>query len=580
MSRSPPRPLSSAPSASGLPPASRPARALAKPVIFCVDDETEVLNAVARDLRKHLGGDYRIMKASSGAETLDAVRELKSRDQAVALFLVDQRMPVMSGTELLVEAAKLYPDARKVLLTAYADTEAAIESINTVGLDHYLMKPWDPPEELLYPVLEDTLADWHSSAHIPYDGVRVAGAQWSARSHEIKEFLARNGVPYRWLDIEADATARELVGAVGEGSQRLPVVFLPGGQVLIAPERAELADALGMRRQAQRRFYDLVVVGAGPAGLAAAVYGSCEGLKTILLDKEATGGQAGTSSRIENYLGFPKGISGADLARRATAQAQRLGTEILVPQEVTGLRVEDPYRIVTLTDGSELSCYAVILAMGVAVRRLELPGIDRFTGVGVFYGAALTEAASSRGKQVFLIGGANSAGQGAMFFSRYASKVTMLVRGDGLQKSMSQYLIEQIADTPNIEVVTHTLVAEVKGEERLETLVLEDSRGGERREVPGEALFIFIGAAPLSGSIGDLVQRDDGGYIVTGDALRKDGRWPRSWTVERPPMPLETSVPGVFASGDVRAGSSKRVAAAVGEGSVAVQLVHRYLETV
>ena len=554
--------------------------AKSRPAIVTVDDEPDVLNAIERDLRSHFRGEFRIIKASSGAEAIDAIRTLKERGQVVALFVADQRMPAMAGTEFLAEAKKFFPEARKVLLTAYADTEAAIESINTVGLDHYLMKPWDPPDQNLYPVLDDLIEEWQSTAPVPYDGIRVAGTQWSSSSHEMKDFLARNRVPYRWQDIESDEEARLLVESLVGDEIRLPVVFFPDGKTMVAPDRNEVANKLGMKTKATGAFYDLVVVGAGPAGLAAGVYGASEGLKTVVIEKDATGGQAGTSSRIENYLGFPKGLSGSDLARRATAQAERLGTEILVPQEAVSFRVEDPYKIVSLADGTEISCYALVLAPGVSVRRLEVPGVANLTGAGVFYGAALTEAAHYRGEQVFVVGAANSAGQGAMFFSRYASKVTMLVRGEGLQKSMSHYLIEQITGTPNIEVIPNTEVVEAKGENALEKLVLKNRESGELAEREAKAMFVFIGTAPHTEFVKDVVAHDSDGFVLTGQDLLVDGRMPKSWSLGRLPMHLESSVPGVFAAGDARSGSSKRVAASTGEGAVAVQLVHQYIKTV
>lgn len=557
---------------------------MAKPTILAIDDEPQVLSAVERDVKRRFRADYRVMKAGSGPEALQLLRELKERNDPVALLLADQRMPGMSGMELLGEARALYPEARTVLLTAYADTEVAIAGINAIGLDFYLLKPWDPPEETLYPVLEDLLESWRATAEAPYDGIRVAGTLWSAASHEVKDFLARNRVPYHWVDIDRDDEMRVLVGGLQTddgATARLPVVFIPGGPTLVAPDRHALAEAIGMRTTASSPFYDLVVVGAGPAGLAAAVYGASEGLATVVIEQAATGGQAGTSSRIENYLGFPKGLSGADLARRAHAQAERLGAELLVPQEVTAVRLDDPYRVVTVADGSELSCYALLLATGVSVRRLDVPGIEGLTGAGVYYGAALAEAAHYRGKSVFVVGGANSAGQGAVFFSRYAAHVTMLVRAGSLETSMSAYLIDQIAATPNIEVKTGHEVVEALGTDRLEGLRVRDGQGAVH-EIPAAALFIFIGAAPRAGLLGPLLALSDTGYVLTGPDLPADpgtGR-PRGWPLKRPPMLLETSVPGVFAAGDVRHGSSKRVAAAVGEGSVAVQMIHRYLETV
>ena len=553
---------------------------MAKPIILTVDDEPQVLNAVERDLRRHYRGDYRIVKATSGREALDAVRELKRRNAPVALFLADQRMPVMSGTEFLTEARKLYPQARKVLLTAYADTEAAIDSINSIGLDFYLMKPWDPPEQALYPALDDLLSDWQATVPLPYEGIRVAGTLWSPSCHRTKDFLARNRIPYQWLDIEKDAQAAELAVAASPERHRLPVVFFPDGDVLVEPDNLSLAEKCGLHTQATEPFYDVIIVGAGPAGLGAAVYGASEGLRTLMIDKEATGGQAGTSSRIENYLGFPKGLSGADLARRATAQAQRLGTEILTAQEVTGVRVEDPYRFVTLSDGTELACRALVLATGVTVRKLDVPGVKRLNGAGIYYGAALTEAAYYRGEQVFVVGGANSAGQGAMFFARYAGKVTMLVRGSSLEKSMSQYLIDQIEATENIEVRVRTEVIEALGEERLEAITIVDKDTGLPETLPAAAMFLFIGAVPHSGLVAGVVERNDAGFVVTGSDLTQNGHRPKNWKLERDPYLLETSVPGIFAAGDIRQGAVRRVASAVGQGAIAVSLIHQYLKTV
>jgi len=553
---------------------------MAKPSILILDDEPHVLNAVERDLRQHYRDDYRIVKASSGAQALEMVRQLKQRNAPVALFLVDQRMPQMSGTEFLEAARQLYPDTRKVLLTAYADTEAAIVSINKIGLDHYLMKPWDPPEQHLYPVLDDVLSEWAATVPVPYDGIRVAGTLWSANSHAVKDFLAGNQIPYQWLDIEKDSQAKALVDDVNKDSHQLPVVFFPDGSVLIAPDNRSLAEKVGMQTRATQPFYDLIIVGAGPAGLAAAVYGASEGLRTVMIEKQATGGQAGTSSRIENYLGFPNGLSGAELARRATAQAKRLGAEILTTQAVSRVRVNDPYRFVTLTDGTELSCHALLIATGVSVRELKVPGIEAVTGAGVYYGAALTEAAHYSGQPVFVVGGANSAGQGAMFFSRYAGKVTMLVRGSGLEATMSKYLIDQIAATKNIEVLVHTEVAEVEGKDRLEEIVLRNNQSGEIQTLPAAALFIFIGAAAHTDLVANVVERDGAGFILTGSSLMQDGRRPKGWKVQRDPFLLETSVPGIFAAGDVRHDSIKRVASAVGEGAVAVSFVHQYLQTV
>ncbi len=553
---------------------------MAKPIIMTVDDEPQVLNAVVRDLRKHYGNDYQVVKAGSGAEALAAVKEFKQRNLPVALFLADQRMPQMTGIEFLTESRKYYPEARKVLLTAYADTQVAIVCINSIGLDHYLLKPWDPPEQNLYPVLDDLLSDWEAAVPAPYDGIRVAGTLWSASCHNAKDFLSRNQVPYQWLDVEKNREARALVEAANAGQGRLPVVFFPDGTLLVDPDNRTLAEKVGLRTQASQPFYDLIIVGGGPAGLAAAVYGASEGIRTALIEKEALGGQAGTSSRIENYLGFPKGLSGADLARRATAQALRLGAELLTAQEVTGIRVVHPYRMVTLSDRTELSCKALLIATGVSVRELDVPGIKAVTGAGVYYGAALTEAAHYKGEHVFVVGGANSAGQAAMFFARYANKVTMLVRGDAVEKSMSQYLVEQINETANIEVWLQTTVAAVTGHDRLECVTIRRLDTNQTETYPAAALFVFVGAAPHTDLVAGLVERDERGFILTGPDLIREGRRPKKWKLKRDPFLLETSVPGIFAAGDVRHGSVRRVAAAVGQGANAVALIHKYLETV
>jgi len=553
---------------------------MAKPIILSVDDEIQVLNAIVRDLRQHFGNEYRIMKASSGVEALDSLRQLKQRNAPVALLLVDQRMPEMTGTELLTKAADFYPEARKVLLTAYADTEAAITSINEIGLDHYLMKPWDPPEQNLYPILDDLLSDWLATVQLPYDGIRVAGTLWSPHSHNIKDFLSRNRIPYQWQDIEADDQTRFLVDSVVGNDRRLPVIFFPDGSTLIQPDFRILAEKVGLQTQATQPYYDLIIIGAGPAGLGAAVYGASEGLSTALIEREATGGQAGTSSRIENYLGFPKGISGGDLARRATDQAKRLGAEILTAVEVSGVRVEDPYRIVTLNDGTELSCKALIIASGVTVRQLNEPGVERLTGAGIYYGAALTEAAHYRDQHVFVVGGANSAGQAAMFFSRFASQVTMLVRGTSLTNSMSQYLIDQIENTQNIDVLTNTIVMEAFGDTKLEAIKIQNKITGDEQKLPAAAMFIFIGAISHSEMVSGVVERNSAGFIRSGRSLMRNGKRPKGWTLKRDPLPLETSVPGIFVAGDVRDDAIRRVASAVGDGATAVSQVHQYLKTV
>ncbi|MBL0174702.1 MAG: FAD-dependent oxidoreductase [Ignavibacteria bacterium] len=550
-----------------------------KPVILCVDDDPEVLNAIERDVRGHYRSAYRVLKAASGDEALAAAEQLKARGTPVALFLVDQRMPGMTGTELLDRLRTLHEDALKVLLTAYADTEAAIVSINRIGLDHYLMKPWDPPEQKLFPVLDDLLAGWTGRARIPYDGIRVAGTQLSSQSYAVKDFLARNLVPYRWVDLDRDGGMRQLVEALPGGGSRLPVVFFPDGTQLVAPGDTELAEKVGLQTKASRPYYDLVIVGSGPAGLANAVYAASEGLRALLVEQHAPGGQAGTSSRIENYLGFPAGVSGADLAQRALAQAKRFGAEILSATEVVELRREDPYRIVRFADGSEVSCRAVSLATGMSVRRLEAEGIERYQGIGVYYGAAMTEGVTYRGQDVCVVGGANSAGQGAMFFSRYARRVTIITRSP-VAKSMSRYLADRIEETENIDVLTDVEIDGVCGSERLEKVLLRGCDGGATRELETAAMFIFIGAAPHSAMARGFVELDEQGFILTGEDLLRSGRRPAGWDLDRDPMLFETSVPGVFAIGDVRSGANRRVAAAVGEGSASLYQIHRYLDSV
>lgn len=552
---------------------------MSKPVIVTVDDEPQVSDAIERDLRKHYRKDYQIIKNSSGPQALETVHQLKQRNTPIALFLADQRMPDMGGTEFLSEAMKFYPDARKVLLTAYADTDAAISAINDVGLDYYLMKPWDPPEQNFYPILDDLLSDWLATAQLPYDGIRVAGTLWSCSCHNVKDFLSRSQIPYQWLDIEQNDEARELVESFNRKEHQLPIVFFPDGSVLINPDITELAEKAGLQTKATQPFYDLIIVGAGPAGLAGAVYGSSEGLKTLLIDMETTGGQAGTSSRIENYLGFPKGLSGADLARRATAQATRLGTEILTARKATKINVKDPYRYVTLNDGTELSCKALIIATGVSLRQLSIPGIEKLTGAGVYYGAALSEAEHYKDQHVFIVGGANSAGQGAMFFSGYASKVTMLVRSS-LSKSMSHYLIDQINSTSNIEILSKTEVIEVHGKDRLQSITIKNSETGKTDTIKTPAMFLFIGAAPHTEIVRGVLELSEAGFILTGPDLIKNQKRPKNWRLKRDPYLMETSIPGIFAAGDVRHGAVRRVASAVGQGSITVNFVHEYLKTV
>ena len=557
---------------------------MSRPTILTVDDDREVLRAIERDLRRRYAEHYRVLRADSGPAALEALRELKIRNDPVALLLVDQRMPGMSGVEFIKQASTLFPDARRVLLTAYADTEAAIRAINEANVNHYLLKPWDPPEQNLYPVLDDLLDDWLGGFRPPFEGIRVVGNRWSSKSHEIKDFLARNQVPYQWFDVEAadlDADVRQLIESLPqEELKHLPIVVFADGSRLEEPSLAEVAERVGLRRRADTEFYDLAIVGGGPAGLAAAVYGASEGLRTVMIEREAPGGQAGMSSRIENYLGFPSGLSGADLARRAVAQARRFGVEILAPQEAAGARAEGPYRFIRFADGAEISCHSLLIASGVQWRKLPVPGIERFTGAGIYYGAAMTEALSCQDQDVYVIGGANSAGQSAMHFSRYARSVFMIVRGDALEKSMSQYLIDQIRKTPNIHVELNSSVAEVHGDRHLEEVSIYSAASGETRRVPANYLFIFIGAQPHTEWLDGLLERDERGFILTGPDLMRDGKRPRGWPLERDPFLLETSVPGIFAVGDVRRGSVKRVASGVGEGSVAISFVHQYLSKV
>ncbi len=541
-----------------------------RPAILTVDDDPQVLDAVADDLRRRYAGDYRIVRAESGPTALDALRELARRGAPVALLLVDQRMPAMTGVELLAESLALHPGAKRVLLTAYADTEAAIAAINEVDLDHYVLKPWHPPEERLYPVLDDLLADWQSHRPAATGGIRVIGARWEPASHGVRRFLARHQVPFEWLDVERGEGRRLARAAPGGG---LPLVVLEDGSVLAAPGTDELAEALGIRTRSATEFFDLVVVGAGPAGLAAAVYGASEGLTTTLLDRDAPGGQAGTSSRIENYLGFPRGLSGADLARRALAQARRFGAEVVAPAEVCRLDRQDPFRTVHLRDGSVLTAGAVILATGVDYRRLSAAGAEQLTGAGVYYGASPADAAVCTGLDVVVVGGANSAGQAALHLAGEAASVTMLVRSDRLEARMSAYLVERIRAQPNIRVRLGASVESLTGDGHLERAVVR-SVDGTSEDLACAALFAFIGAEPHTEWLAGKVERDDRGFVVTGPDTVERGRW----GLERDPFLLETSLPGVFAAGDVRSGSTKRVAAAVGEGSTAVQLVHAYLQ--
>jgi thioredoxin reductase (NADPH) len=614
-----------------------------RPVLLIVDDNQNVLKAIERDLRPQYGSRFRILKTDSGQKALELVKQLKLRNEALALLLVDQRMPHMSGVVFVEQAMNIFPDAKRVLLTAYADTEAAIRSINKAKIDYYMMKPWDPPQEYLYPILDELLDDWWASFKHPFEGIRIIGLRWSPKSYEVKYFLARNGVPYQWLDLEADEEARRLVSyvestgknehsnfsnatttrttttaprssfsvldhnetesnnnnnssvssirsasslsyspAVNSSSLHLPLVIFPDGSHMEEPSSSELAEKIGLKTRAQMPFYDLIIIGGGPAGLAAAVYGASEGLGTLLIERQAPGGQAGMSSNIENYLGFPSGLTGSNLARRAVAQAIRFGAEILTPQEAVSIRVDGPYKIVKLRDGTEISCHVVIIACGVSYRNLDgVEGIEKLTGAGVYYGASMVDALSCKGEDVFMVGGANSAGQAAIHFAKYAKTVTLLVRGDTLNKSMSRYLIHQINETPNIRILLNSKVTEVHGENRLEFITITNTQTRQVQTVPTSGLYIFIGAVPHTDAAVGLIERDANGFILTGQDLIQNGhRRPRGWTLDRQPFLLETNVPGIFAAGDVRHGSTKRVATGVGEGSIAVQLAHQYLTRV
>jgi thioredoxin reductase (NADPH) len=545
--------------------------------ILTVDDDPGVSRAVARDLRRRYGEQHRVVRAESSAAALDALREMKLRGDQVAVILADYRMPELNGIEFLEQAMDIYPGARRALLTAYADTSAAIDAINVVDVDHYLLKPWDPPEEKLYPVVDALLEAWETSDRRPVPETRVVGHRWSARSLEVREFLARNQVPYHWYSTD-EPEGQRLLAAAGADGRALPVVITPGGDALIEPADAELASRVGLATTPSNDFYDLIIVGGGPAGLGAAVYGASEGLRTVLVERLATGGQAGQSSRIENYLGFPDGVSGAQLTDRARRQATKFGAEVLTAREVTGLEVNGSARTVRFADGSAIDAHAVILATGVSYRRLHAPGLAELAGRGVYYGSALTEATACAGQDVYIVGGANSAGQAALFLSRYAKSVTLLVRGPSLEKSMSYYLISRINDNPAISVRTCTEVIGASGNDHLEKLTLRDTARGTAETVDAQWLYLFIGAEPLTGWLDGVVVRDGRGFVVAGPDLSAGGERPRGWNLDRPPYHLETSVPGVFVVGDARAESAKRVASAVGEGAMAVMLVHRYLE--
>jgi len=547
---------------------------MARPILLAVDDDVNVLETVVQDLRREYGAGYRVMRAASGKAALDTLAQLKARQEPVALLVSDQRMPGMTGVDFLERSREIYPEARRVLLTAYADTEAAIQAINSARIHYYLNKPWDPPEEKLYPVLTDLLEDWKAGYRPPFVGLRVIGHRWSLKDHTVRSFLSSNHVPYRWLDIAGNEDALNLLLERKLDPDQLPVVLFADGSALVDPDPAALATRVGLSTQATQEFYDMVVVGAGPAGLAAAVYGASEGLRTLVIEPEAPGGQAGSSSRIENYLGFPSGVTGADLGRRAHIQATRFGAEFLT-QRATGLRTEGQYRFVRLADGREVASHMVLLAPGVQYRKLEIPGAGRLTGRGIYYGAALVEAVACKDEEVYVVGGANSAGQAALHFAKFACKVFMLVRGEGLSATMSKYLIDEIERTSNIVLQSRTQVMEAYGEQRLEALRLSTPAGEER--VGATSLFVFIGAAPGTEWLPPSILRDEKGFLLAGPDLPRDGKTPNGWTEEREPFLLESSVPGVFVAGDVRHGSVKRVASAVGEGSIAVQFAHQYL---
>ena len=556
---------------------------MAKPILLTVDDDSDVLRAIERDLRSQYGAEYKIIGSDSPEQALDLLNQLKARNDHVALLLADQRMPRMDGVEFLQHAMGIFPTAKRALLTAYADTDAAISAINRASINYFFLKPWDPPTEHLYPQLDDLLDDWQAGFRPTFQGIRLLGTRWSRRSYELRDFLARNHVPYQWIDVELSANdpeTKQLLEALGIEAANLPVVLFPDGTKVLEGIPADVAQKVGLRTRAQTSFYDLAIVGGGPAGLAAAVYGASEGLNTVMIEREAPGGQAGMSSRIENYLGFPTGLSGADLARRAVVQAQRFGVEILSPQEVVGVRTEGSYRIIKLADESEISCHALLIATGVQWRRLDAPGIDRLQGAGVYYGGGATEAMSCKGEFVYVVGGANSAGQAAINFAKYAERVVMLVRGESLANTMSQYLIKQIQETSNIQIWSHGSVIEAHGENHLEEISVLCSDTNKVERVPASSMFIFIGALPRTDYLADVVERDERGFLLTGPDLMSNGQRPKGWTLDRDPYLLETNVPGIFAVGDVRHGSIKRVASGVGEGSVAVQFIHQYLSKV
>lgn len=550
------------------------------PIIFLVDDDEQVLASIRRDIRKQYRKSYRVLATSSANEALETLHELKKRSEAIALFLSDQRMPEMLGVDFLEKAKVIFPNAKRALLTAYSDTDAAIRAINEVQLDYYLTKPWDPPGERLYPVLDDLLGDWLGNFKPEYDGLQVLGYQWSPRSHEVKDYLSGNLFPYQWIDVETSEKAQELMLLHQLSPKDLPTLFHKDGEVQRNPDIRSIATKLGRQAEATEMLYDVVIIGAGPSGLAAAVYGASEGLKTLLIERRAPGGQAGTSSRIENYLGFPSGLSGSDLARRAITQATRFGTEFLSPTQVVNIEVKDQYKILTLSDDTKINAKAVVITTGVDYRRLEAKGMEEFSGAGVYYGAATTEAAACTDQDVYIVGGGNSAGQGAMYLSKFARNVYIVIRKDDLSATMSQYLIDQIAATENIELLSQTVIAEAKGEKNLKNLILEDYNTKEQREVEAGALFIFIGARPYTDWLGTSVIKNDRGYIITGRELYQYPAFKEAWKIDREPYLLETCNPGIFAGGDVRAGAMNRVASAVGEGAMTISFVHKYLEEI
>ncbi len=549
-------------------------------IIFCIDDDHQVLRALTRDVKAQYRKDYKILSTSSVSEATNSLLELKNKGETIALFIADQRMPEMDGVSFLVKATEFYPDAKRVLLTAYSDTEAAIKAINEVHLDYYLMKPWDPPEEKLFPVIDDLLGEWESSYKPDFKGIKVIGYQFSPKSHLLKEYLAGNLVPYKWLDIERNKEAKQLLEVNNFQEKDLPIVFFEDGTSLLCPSLKEIAGKIGLSPTHKDEMYDVVIVGAGPAGLAAAVYGASEGLKTLLIERYAPGGQAGTSSRIENYLGFPSGLSGSDLTRRAMTQASRFGTEFLSPQDVKGIREKDGYKKIVLDGDVEINTRTIIITTGVEYRRLETKGIGDFTGAGIYYGAAMTEAASCKEKEVYIVGGGNSAGQAAMYLSKFAKNVYIIIRKENLTSSMSSYLIDQVNGTSNIAVMGETEIKEAAGKNRLEQVIIGNINGGATETRPADALYIFIGSKPFTDWIGEDIIRNDKGFIETGRDAKSNPQFEKIWKLQRDPYLLETSAHGIFAAGDVRANAMNRVASAVGEGSMAISFVHKYLAEV